>query len=86
MESVSTRDPQSAVDRCLNCTANECSGGCTPEQNLPKGRKGYVTECKVRDLINSGWRNNEAICEELGISKDTLFTAKRRLRERGEIG
>ncbi|MDE6261576.1 MAG: hypothetical protein K2M42_12115 [Oscillospiraceae bacterium] len=40
---------------------------------------------KVRDLIDRGWRNSEAICEELHISLWMLKDAKRRLRERGEI-
>lgn len=52
-----------------------------------KSKKSIVfeRENKVRDLINSGWKNSEAICQELHISKNALNYAKRNLRKRGEI-
>lgn len=80
-----TRDPQSAVNRCLSCTKEECFGTCKPEFARPRETKGKITERKIRDLILSGWVNDDSICEELNISKSTLYAAKRRLIERKEI-
>lgn len=40
---------------------------------------------KILYLLTHGWRNTEAICEELKISTSTLTAAKKRLRERGMI-
>lgn len=36
-------------------------------------------------MLTHGWRNTEAICEELGIKSAALSAAKKRLRERGAI-
>lgn len=90
VEPVSTRDPQYAINRCLSCIAERCSGECKPNQNGPRTRPTQSEHVRLRDekilgLIRAGWRNNDAICEELGISKDVLFSAKRRLREKGEL-
>ncbi len=91
LEPVSTRDPPQAVNRCLCCTIpiTECAGNCGPVDG-PKlcGRparreKTRLRDEKIRDLINAGWVNNDAICEELKISMSTLIAAKRRLREDG---
>lgn len=86
-EPISTRDPQEYVDKCLNCPVE---GGCNSALAKcplnPKSGTRNSTDKKVLKLIFTGWRNNDAICEELGISKDMLFRTKRRLRERGEIG
>ena len=94
LKSVSTHDPQCAVNRCLNCAAplSLCRGDCKPGQDGPgerpvpsQMRRAHCRDEKIRELIRAGWRNNDAICEELEISKSTLIAAKRRLKERGEI-
>lgn len=93
VEPVRTRDPQPAVNRCLDCTVPQllCFGTCEPgdEPNLcgrpVRREKTRLRDEKILDLIRAGWRNNDAICEELGISMSTLIVAKRRLREKGEL-
>lgn len=86
-EPVNTYDPQEYVDKCLNCPViGDCSPALIECPLNPKSHTRGNKDEKVLKLISAGWRNNDAICEELGISKDTLFRTKRRLRERGEIG
>ena len=88
--SVSTRDPQDAVDRCLNCSAEECYGNCAPTGSARyTGERMDVRRRRLRDeqirLMLLDKQNVQDICSKLGISRNTLFNAKRRLRERGDI-
>lgn len=83
---VNTYDPQEYVDKCLSCPViGDCNSGLIECPLNPKSRTRDGKDEKVLKLISAGWRNNEAICEELGISKSTLSLAKRRLREQGKI-
>lgn len=76
---------------CLVCTLPECcpmSLGCPlckREKSHVRADKAAARDAKIRDLINAGWVSAEAICEELNISKTTLYISRKRLRERGEI-
>ena len=85
---VSTRDPQWAIDRCLGCGAVKCFGTCEAGDGLrtrpTQTERTRLRDEKIRDMIRAG-RNNDAICEELGISMSTLNVAKRRLRKAEEI-
>lgn len=87
---VQTYDPPEVMERCLHCPAGECnmqSKEC-PLRRKRGGKK--ATEIAERDekvlkLLKSGWVNIDAICEELEISRDMYFAAKKRLRGRGLI-
>lgn len=90
-ETVHTCDPQWAIDICLECRVR---GGCKPDSSKCKLNNQHEVvhkpETLERDerllyLLTHGWRNTEAICQELGIRKQALSAAKKRLRERGAI-
>ena len=98
VEPISTRDSPENVEACQNCLLPDCrasSPACplrgkaprikTHRQSAEAAERISERANRVRDLINAGWRNSEAICEELHISPWMLQDAKRRLRERGEI-
>ena len=82
---VFCHDTQEHMEVCMNCCVE---GGCNMKSKKCGLRRDNLRKAeldsKVRSLMNAGWRNNEAICEELGISKSVLFAAKRRLRKREE--
>lgn len=85
---VSTMDSPENVETCLNCSV---PGGCRAELSIcplrNSGRSKKIQERynKIRDLINAGWVNADAICEEAGVTKWVYNSTRRRLRERGEI-
>ena len=94
---ISTMDAPENVAVCLDCPLPKCRSeypvcplygkkpSVTGRSRKTKREKALERDGKIRDLINAGWVNNDAICEELGIGKSTLSAAKKRLRERGEI-
>jgi len=100
-EDLLVSDPPERIAVCTACTMEECrmeSVDCP--LNGKKNREKAFKKCKsrktphekmlerdeiIRDMIHAGWRNDESICEKLGISKSTLYGAKRRLRDAGEI-
>lgn len=100
LKPVSTCDTQENVEVCLNCPLPACKSGhpacplygystrarrSREEEKLSRRERAVERDNRVRDLINAGWVNSEAICKELNIGKSTLSAAKKRLRERGEI-
>lgn len=88
---VYTYDTQENIDICLKCTTPECCPMslscplCKREKSHVRADKAAARDARIRDLINAGWVNAEAICKELHISKTTLYISRKRLRERGEI-
>lgn len=85
-EPIDTHDPPEYVDKCLSCPViGDCNSALIECPLNPKSRARDGKDEKVLKLISAGWRNNDAICKELGISKSTLSLAKRRLRARGDI-
>lgn len=87
---VQTYDQPEVMERCLNCPASECNMQ-SKECPLRRKRGGKRdTEIAERDervlkLIKSGWINIDAICEELGISRNVYFSTKKRLKGKGLI-
>lgn len=88
LKPVRTHDTPENVAICLDCPV---PGRCRMELSAcplrGKARSEKIAErdSKVRDLLNAGWVNRDAICEELGISKNVFYSTLRRLRERGEV-
>ena len=91
LEPVSTRDPQSAVDRCLNCTAEQCFGTCGPYEGVrertserpeedPADRQKWqrAIDAKVKTMLAAGY-GNYPICRELQITEKELRQAKARI-------
>lgn len=87
---VRTYDPPEVMERCLNCTASECNMQ-SKERQLRRRRGGKKAaeiaerDEKVLKLLKSGWINIDAVCEEVGISRDMYFAAKKRLKGEGLI-
>lgn len=88
---VRTCDPPEVIDMCLNCPVE---GGCDMKSKecllRKKGGGKRAAEIAERDenvlkLIKSGWINIDAICEELGISRNIYFSTKKRLKRKGII-
>lgn len=87
---VRTYDPPEVMERCLNCTASECnmqSKECQLRRKRCGKKAAEIAERdeKVLKLLKSGWINIDAICEELGISRDIYFRTKKRLNGKGLI-
>lgn len=90
-----TCDTPENVEACLSCPLPSCRPelpacavrGIRPGKSAGQTKHEKVLERdnQIKALIAAGWRNDEAICEEFGIRKTTLYWSKRRLRERGEI-
>lgn len=91
MDPVHTCDPQSAIDRCLDCEKDKCCGTCKPEDSAKyTGERRDVKRRKLRDekilaMISEGRMSDKEICDQLGIGKSTFYNAKKRLRERGAL-
>lgn len=87
---VQTYDPPEVMEKCLHCPAGECnmkSKEC-PLRRKRGGKK--AAEIAERDervlkMLKSGWVNIDAICEDLGISRDVYFSTKKRLKGKGLI-
>lgn len=87
---VQAYDPLEVIKKCLNCTAGECnmkSKECPLRRKQGGKRASKIAERdeKVLKLLKSGWVNIDAICEELGISRDIYFSTKKRLKGKGLI-
>lgn len=91
LEPVSTRDPQSAVDRCLNCTAEQCFGTCGPYDGIrertserpeedPEDRRKRqrAIDAKVEAMLSAGY-GHYPICRELQITEKELNQARGRI-------
>lgn len=98
LEPVSTRDPQCAVDRCLDCKIPPelCFGACSPygEAKANKRSAGAYDhearrsryqelDAKVEAMVKAGY-DDYPICRALGITEKQLKTAKDRLRYRSK--
>lgn len=96
-EPIQTMDTPEHIAMCHNCKTAECAfvtrqwGSCPILQEnrrdrplTQKQREFAERDAKVCVMVKDGWRD-QAICQELGITKGMLDTAKRRLRERGEL-
>lgn len=93
---VSTLDSPENVATCLNCSLPSCHmnrSSCPLYGKKPLIKKGKARiksdellkrDQRIREMLNSGWRN-KAICQELKIGRDALNGAKKRLRTRGEL-
>lgn len=87
---IQTYDPPDAMDKCLNCTASECnmkSEECKLNKKTGSKKAAEIAERdeKVLKLLKSGWINIDAICEEVGISRNTYFSTKKKLKRKGLI-
>lgn len=87
---VRTYDPPEVMDKCLNCPASECnmqSKECPLRRKRGRGKEAEIAERdeRVLNLIKSGWIDIDAICEEVSISRDMYFSAKKRLKGKGLI-
>lgn len=81
-------DTQENIDKCLCCTMEtckpcscECPINCKSSDVGRKKQNRRGGDERVLAMIQRGWVNIDAICEELGISRGAYFRAKRRLRE-----
>lgn len=89
-EPVQTYDPPEIMGKCLHCPAGECnmkSKECQLSRRKSGKKAAEIAERdeKVLKLLKSGWVNIDAICEELGISRDVYFSTKKRLKGKGLI-
>lgn len=97
---VSTRDPQCAVDRCLDCKIPPelCFGTCDPygeakaneraagayDYEARRSRYQELDE-KVREMLEAGY-NDYPICRALRITEKQLKMSKKRLQYRNRKG
>lgn len=88
-EPVRTCDPQSAIDRCLDCKRNvkRCYGTCKPQGEEQTRTWGCydALDARIYDMLRAGWRSGP-ICQELGITMRDLRNAKARLRYKNRGG
>lgn len=88
---VRNYDPPEVMEMCLNCPVeggcDMTSKACPLRRNRGDKRAAEIAERdeKVFKLIKSGWINIDAICEELGISRNIYFSTKKRLKGKGII-
>lgn len=93
IQHVNTIDSKENIEICLNSCPflDDChsSSELCPHYNGRKRKSerrstGEIDK-KLLDLFLSGWINRDSICEELGISKDVYYSARKRLIKQGAI-
>lgn len=82
LEPVHTCDPQSAIDRCLNCTAKKCFGNCKTEGHDRESIR--IRNEKILEMILAGAGYLE-ICETAGVKISTFYGVKKKFKARGMI-
>ena len=73
-------DSDRRIEHCLNCPYAECVDCYSKPREKKRGRPTRYEECSdyIERLLDSGW-TTVAICNELSISRNTLWNYRRKI-------